>query len=422
VSAAPAPPHRLAAWARRPALAIGLLGVAVAVSVAHGQPPPVDRPSGVSVTVGAVDEEPPRIGHVLLVTGGRVVRFDTYTRHRVPLPLPRGVLAQQVWSVTGSVVVLGRLPDHPAGRLPDEDRPTQVRATPERTAAYLVRPSRPAHLLGPAERVLPAAGGHAVWLASGALATRVRLPAGERQLVVRLPPTARLVGDTPAGLVATTGSALTETPANTARPGDRTATVGGRAGGAVQDRAGTPAPRTTSPPEGAGGQADWDSGADAVPLTTLLVQSNGLTRYIAEAEALAAAGDIVLVQRADLRLGVVRLDGTRPVRWLPKLSAVEVTGPAALDFHGRTFAVLARVNDHVRLMIGPITADSEADINVVALEGGMPTAPPAPPAFTVAGWVLAPRPDGKVVYYFAGERAGRLLGNDLPPTVAVAQG
>ena len=164
------------------------------------------------------------------------------------------------------------------------------------------------------------------------------------------------------------------------------------------------------------------SDQDTVLVTTLLVQTNGLTRFVAEAEALAAAGDVVLVRRADLRLGVAQLDGTGPVRWLPLLSAVKPTGPAALDAGGSTFAVLARVNDYARLMVGPTNADSEADINVVALEGGIPDPDPAPPAFTSSGRALAARPDGKVVYYYVGERAGLLLGDDLPRATAVTQG
>ena len=422
----PPPPHRLAAWARRPALAIGLLAVAVAVSVAHGQPPPADRPSGVSVVVGSIAEEPPRIGPVLLVTGGGVVRFDTNTRRQVPLPLPRGVLAQRVWSVHGWAVVLGRLPDGAAGRLPDEDRPGQLRPTHGRTAAYLVRAGRPAVPLGLAEQVVPAADGRAVWLASGTLATRVALPTGRRQVAVHLPRAARLVADTPAGLVATTGTVAAEAPAQKPRPGAPSPTVGDRVArtvGAAADPAGAAAVAVpaTGAAASAGGAGAVSTAGD-VPLSTLLVQHNGLTRFVAEAEALAAVGDVVLVRRADLRLGVAPLSAVRPARWLPELSAVEATGPARLDFHGATFAVLARVNEHLRLMVGPTSADSEADINVVALEGGMLPPSPAPPAFTVSGWVLAPRPDGRVVYYFAGERAGLLLGSDLPPATAVAQG
>ena len=427
---APAPPHRLAAWARRPALAIGLLAVAVAVSVAHGQPPPADRPSGVSVTVGAVATEPPRIGSVLLVTAGRVVRFDTSTRRQMPLPLPHGVLALRTWSVSGSAVVLGRLLAFPAGTLPPEDRVGGTRPPVQQTSAYLVRRGRPAVLLGPADQVVPAADGRAVWLADGSVATRVALAGREPPVVVDLPPAARLVADTPAGLVATTGTVSTAAPTPRSRPTTPSPTVpnaGTRGVGPATDRAGAPLQPTTSAAAGGpepGGGSGAEAGsvpADLVPLSTLLVQPNGLTRVLADAQALAAAGNVVLVRRADLRLGVVSLTGTRGVRWLPQLSAVQATGPAALDFHGRTFAVLARVNDHARLMVGPTSADSEADMNVVALEGGTPLSDPAPPAFTVGGWVLAARPDGKVVYYFAGERTGLLLGNDLPPASAVAQ-
>jgi hypothetical protein len=206
--------------------------------------------------------------------------------------------------------------------------------------------------------------------------------------------------------------------------------VAGRAGapalavpatGAAVNSGSTGGAGGTSGAGGAGGPAGSVSTPGEAPLATLLVEPNGLTRLVAEAEALAAVGDVVLVRRADLRLGVASLSAVRPARWLPELSAVKVTGPAGLDFHGATFAVLARVNEHVRLMVGPTSADGESDINVVALEGGMPSPSPAPPAFTVSGWVLAPRPDGRVVYYFAGERAGLLLGSDLPPATAVAQ-
>jgi hypothetical protein len=405
----------------RPALAIGLLGAAVAVSVAHGQPSPVDRPSGVSVAVSSVAEAPPQVGDVLLVSGEEAVRFGTTSRRAARLPLPHGVRALQVWSAGGWAVVLGRLPVFPAAKLPVWDRPGEYRPVAERTAGYLVRAGRPAVQLGLADRIAPAAGGRAVWLAAGSLAVRVGLPRGERQLAVRLPPAARLVADTPAGLVATTGSTAAATgalqpPGAPSTPPPTPAANGPRAvgpGGSGGSGGGAGTTPVRSPP---------DPGSSAVPVTTLLVQANGLTRFLAEAEALAAAGDVVLVRRADLRLGVASLDGTRPVRWLPQLSAVEPTGPAALDAGGSTFAVLARVNDHARLMVGPTSADSEADINVVALEGGIPDPSPAPPAFTVSGRALAARPDGKVVYYYAGERAGLLLGDDLPRATAVAQG
>jgi hypothetical protein len=427
----------------------------------------------VSVAVGSVATEPPRVGPVLLVTAGRVVRFDTGTRRAVPMPLPRGVLALRAWSVRGTPVVLGRQLTFPPGTLPGEDRAAAAVPHPDLTAAYLARPGRQAIRLGTADQVVPAADGRAVWLAAGGHATRVALAGRQPPVVVPLPPAARLIADTPAGLVTTTGSTATPGPtpqpkpttpspspspngtspngppptapsvagpprtgsspngASPAGPSPTTqAEARARAVGPPADRAGATATSTTGYAGGQGGgsvdgeaAADPDAGraADVVPVTTLLVQRNGLTRFLADAEALAGVGDVVLVRRADLRLGVVSLSSGRGVRWLPLLSAVEATGPAALDFHGRTFAVLARVHDHARLMVGPTTADSEADINVVALEGGIPPSDPVPPAFTVGGWVLAARPDGKVVYYYAGERTGLLLGDDLPPATAAVQ-
>jgi hypothetical protein len=439
VPAAPPPPHRLAAWARRPALAVGLLGVAIAVSVAHGQPPPAARPSGVSVSLSKVSASPPQIGTVLLVTNGEVVTFDTRSRKPVRLAIPPGVQALRVWSVSGWYVALGRLPDFPPGVTPAADRPGPAARATVRSAAYLLRRGKPALPLGAAERVAPAADGSAVWLASGTVATRVALPTGRRQLTVHLPRAAELVADTPYGLVATTGTLPTGTPTPTpprvpptpATPTTDTPARGPTAPPTLPAKVPEPDGRRAGPgaatlTPAAAGQGGDLAGSVAlpppVPLTTLLVQTDGATRFLGEAQGLAAAGNVALVRRADLRVGVVLLDRIAPVRWLPELSAVAADGPAALDFTGRTFAVLARVNEHDRLMIGPTTARDESDINVVALDGGAPSENLAPPAFTVAGWALAPRPDGQIVYYHAGDRTAELLGRDLPAATAVAQG
>ena len=433
----PQPAWRLPAWVRRPALSVGLLAVAVGVSVAHGQPAPVARPSGVSVSVRDDAGVPPETGTLLLVSGGAAVRFDTSTRRAVRLPLPRGVVALRVWSVRGVDVVLARLPLPPADRLPVEDRPEErspVAGAFGRTAAYVVAPGRPAVPLGPAETVVPSADGLTVWLGGDGVATRVALRPGQTRQQVRLPSSARLVADTPAGLVATTG---------TVQDGDQAPSPGPRKPGTPPPTGTRPdavaVPGGTSPIAAPTGRATLTDAAastgaatvagtatptdpDAVPLSTLLVRSHGLTRFLAEAEAVAAYRDVVLVRRADKRLGVVTLRGPeRGLRWLPELTAVEVTGPGAIGWDGATFAVLARVNQRVRLMVGPVTARDESDINVVALEGGPPSDDAAPPAFTVSDRVLAARPDGRVAYYFAGERQGQLLAADVPPATAVAQ-
>jgi hypothetical protein len=159
-----------------------------------------------------------------------------------------------------------------------------------------------------------------------------------------------------------------------------------------------------------------------VPLTTMVVGYAGTVRSLADAEAVAATGNVVLLRDADRRLGVISpKPGLRVPRWLPDLSAVEVTGPGTLDERGTTFAVLARQNDYARLVVGPTNAQTDAALRTVELAGGPPTPAAAPPAFTVSGRVLVPRPDGRIVYFTPGERRGYYLGDDIPSATAVAQ-
>jgi len=159
-----------------------------------------------------------------------------------------------------------------------------------------------------------------------------------------------------------------------------------------------------------------------VPLTTLVVALDGRTRYLVDAEALAAVGDLVLVRDDERRLGVISpLRGGSPLRLLPKLNAIEAIGPGTLDARGETFAVLGRTHDYAWLMVGPTSARTNGAINVVALDGGAPVEAPAAPAFTASGRVLTVRPDGRIVYYTPGERAGFTVGDKLPPATAVSQ-
>jgi hypothetical protein len=417
---APAQPVRgLPGWARRPAFTVGLLAIAIVVSVVQGQPPAANRASGVSVPVRNDSPFPPPVGTVVVVTeNGRATRFDTVTRRQVPLALPLAVTALRAWTAYGIDVVYGRLRDG-------------------RTVAYAVRPGQLATPLGPAEDVVPSADGRTVWLVRGGTATRLALHPGQHVLRVRLPRAANLVADTPFGLVATTGrvpqSAPSPGPAPTTTPPAVTppavtppaVTSGARGAPAAGTSPGSARPPTVRASAGTRGHRPTGTPAGTPapePLAALLVRANGLTRVIAEAEALAATGDVVLVRRADRRLGVVSSRGGRP-RWLPKLSAVEVTGPAALSRDGgETFAALARVNDHVRMMVGPTRAEGEGDLNVVALEGGPPRPDAAPPVFGAAGGIFAVRPDGRVVYYRARARQGLLLGEDVPRARSVGPG
>jgi hypothetical protein len=403
-------------------LAVGLLAVAVAVSVAEGQPPPAARDTG--VTVDADKPYPRGAGTLLVVVDGRLVRYDTQVGRSVVVPLPRGLTALRAWDQEGREVLLGRLPTG-------------------RTAAYLLRPGRPPVALGPAEVAVPSADRTAVWLVVRRTATRVPLAGGPRRKVP-LPRAARLVGEVATGLVVTTGTVpdpglperrtvppvvpTVPPPAGPTTPGVPALTPGG------STPAATPAPLTGSPGSSATTPVPTatppyttaspvpSTGPDAVPLTTLTVRSDGSTRFVAEAEAVAAAGSVILLRDARRRLAVVTAGpGPRTPRWLPKLNAVEAIGPGVLDARGETFAVLGRTNDNTWLMVGSTSARTQGAINVVALVGGAPTPAAAPPAFTASGRVLIVRPDGRIVYYTPGERTGFTLGDGLPPATAVSQ-
>jgi hypothetical protein len=432
---------------RRPAVSVGLLALAVVISVAHGQPPPADRASGVSVPVKKSSPVPPQIGPLVLVSGSTVVRYDTNTRRQVVLALPASVVPLRVLTVGGIDVVLGRLPSTVPRQLPPEDRPEvptslDPAGPPAHTAAWVVRVGHTPIALGPAEAVVPSADGHSVWLSHAGFAIRAVVLPGQRPVRLRLPHGARLIADVPAGLVVTSGivpgrlPTPSPTPTPTPSPSPTVSGLSGDTHDPTNDAPTTPASRS--------------SVLDPVLLSTMIVRHTGAVRVVAEGEALAAYRNVILIERADERLGIVHIaaalapvlpavggtpattpagatalasDQARQPFWLPGLSAVDVTGPAAINYDSNTFAVLARTHEHVRLMVGPVDAKSEGDINTVALEGGPPTVDAAPPTFTASGRILVARPDGKIVYYLPGSKQGALLGPDVPGgAVAVAQG
>lgn len=416
--ALPRRPGRLGRWARRPSTAVALLGVAVVVGVVQGQPPPAVRDSGRSVpvrdsteTTPAESSRPTSVGRLLVVADGGVLRFDTRDRTSRRVALPRGLTALRAWTQDGYDVVLGR-------------------TTGTRTVAYVLRPGRPPRALGPTELALPSADRKAVWLVARRVATRVPLAGGPARRVP-LPPSSRLVADTRAGLVVSTGTVpdpklpdRPETPTpTTPAPSAPTGTVPATAGGTPSGtRSPSPAVTPTAPVYTTASPVP-STGPTGVPLTTLVVRSDGRTRYLAGMEALAATGDVVLLRDDERRLAILSPaapPGTEP-RLLPKLQAVEAIGPGALDPAGDTFAVLGRTNDYAWLMVGPTDAETNGAINVVALDGGPPVAGAAPPAFTVSGRVLTVRPDGRIVYYTPGEPDGFTVGDELPPATAVTQ-
>lgn len=399
------------AWARKPITAVALLGVAVVVGVVQGQPPPATRDSGRSVP--AQQSYTLSVGPLLVVVDGTLVRFDTSAKRTVRVPLPRGVTALRAWHQQGHDVVLGRLRTN-------------------RTVAYVLTGSV-VRAIGPAEVALPSADQQSVWIVSHRVATRVPLERGARRSV-RLPAHSRLVADTRYGLIVSTGTVpdpplapSRSTPSPTLTTPGPTGTVPATAGGTPRSTAtpGTiartvtpspsPTPYLTASPVPSTGPA-------GVPLTTLVISYDGHTRYLAGAEALAAVGDVVLLRDDVRRLAVISpRPGVRKLRLLPSLSAIAVIGPGTLDARGQTFAVLGRTNDHAWLMVGPTAAQTNGELNVVALDGGAPAPGAAAPTFTASGRVLAVRPDGRIVYYAPGERDGFTVGDELPPATAVAQ-
>jgi hypothetical protein len=406
---------RLARWVRRPSTAIALLAAAVVVGVVQGQPPPAARDSGRSVP--AVQSYPRSVGDLLVVVDGRLVHFDTLAKKATRIPLPRGFSALRAWDQEGRYVVLGRL------------LPTN------RTVAYVLGGGRRPVALGAAELAVPSADGQAVWVVSRGVATRVPLVGGAHRST-RLPPKSRLVADTPYGLIVSAGTVpdpplapdRVETPTPQQTP---TATTPAPTGTVPADAGRTPrttlspvaaTPTPTTPPYTTASPVP-SAGPNGVPLTTLVVGYDGRTRFLAAAEAVAAAGETVLLRDEVRRLGVIspRPGAADEPRLLPSLAAIQVVGPGTLDARGHTFAVLGRTNDYAWMLVGRTSATTNGAINVVALEGGPPVLTGAPPSFTVSGRVLAVRPDGRIVYYTPGDTDGFTVAGELPPATDVAQ-
>jgi hypothetical protein len=408
---------RLARWVRAPSTAIALLAVAVAVGVVQGQPPPAARDSGRSVP--AVQSYPRSVGDLLVVVGSRLVRFDTLTKKATRLPLPPGFTPLRAWDQQGRYVVLGRL--QPSNR----------------TVAYALGGGRKPVALGPAEIAVPSADGHAVWVAFHGVAIRVPLVGGAHRST-RLPPRTRLVADTPYGLIVSAGTVpdppltpdrvKTPTPTPQSTPTATTpAPTGTVPAGAGRTPRTTRSPVTATPtpttPPYTTASSVPSTGPNGVPLTTLVVGYDGRARFLAAAEAVAAAGETVLLRDEVRRLGVIspRPGASDEPRLLPSLAAIQVVGPGTLDARGHTFAVLGRTNDYAWMLVGPTSATTNGAINVVALEGGPPVLTGPPPSFTVSGRVLAVRPDGRIVYYTPGNTDGFTVAGELPPATDVAQ-
>jgi hypothetical protein len=364
-----------------------------------------------------VQSYPRSVGDLLVVVDGRLYRFDTLAKKATRIPLPRGFTALRAWDQQGRYVVLGRL------------LPTN------RTVAYVLGGNRKPVALGRAEVAVPSADGKAVWVVSRGVATRIPLTGGPHHST-RLPPRTRLVADTPYGLIVSAGTVpdppLTPDRVKTPTPQPTpTSTTPAPTGTVPADAGRTPrttrspvtaTPTPTTPPYTTASSVP-STGANGVPLTTLVVGYDGRARFLAAAEAVAAAGETVLLRDEVRRLGVIspRPGASDEPRLLPSLAAIQVIGPGTLDARGHTFAVLGRTNDYAWMLVGPTSATTNGAINVVALEGGPPVLTSAPPRFTASGRVLAVRPDGRIVYYTPGNTDGFTIAGELPPATDVAQ-
>ncbi|HSV66784.1 MAG TPA: hypothetical protein VLJ59_12855 [Mycobacteriales bacterium] len=334
----------LPGWTRRPLVPGAVLLVAALVSVAHGQPSPVDRALGVTIPVKTGSTTPSGIGPMTLVTGGGLVHYDRTAAKAVPVQVPPGGRVLQVQPCYRAHAVLVRFP---SGRL----------------VGYVVPRDGGLVRLGEARAIVPDANNLTVWLFAGGRVRQYRLDGAPTGAVIAVPRGYQPVGAVRGQVIASS----------------------------------------------AGEQA-----------MTLVLPGAGRRRLLSRGQALDVASGVVLL-RIDQRLAVLNLR-TGELRMMPSLSAVQVTGPGTLAEDGAAFAVLGRVNDHARLIVGPIAPDSEAELQVVALDGGRPL--PYPPAarWTDSGSVLAVRPDGQVVYFTPGERSGAVLHLDLPAVTGVANG
>lgn len=351
---------RSAPVARGPLLPAAALFVAAMVSLSHGQPPPVDRPVGVSIPVRDTPTDAVAVGPLVVVTAGRAVRVDPTTQRAVAVPLPAGARVLQLVTAYGAQALLAR---YPSGR----------------TVAYLLPDDGPVRALGPARAVVPDMSDALFWLDTG----------GE----VR----AYTTSGTPTGVRIAVPDGFTPIS------GVRDQIV---ASGSLL------VPPVTAP-DGASPTQDA-----APPVETVLLSQHGASQVLFTGEALDVAAGVVLARDGD-QLLVFDLR-TAELSRLPSLSAVRLSGPGRLADDGAGFAVLGRVNDHAELVIGPIHPESEADLQLLSL-GGAPAVPYPPAAiWTRGGSVLAVRPDSRLVYFKPGRRSGVVLGLTLPEVTGVA--
>lgn len=154
-------------WTRRPFIPAAALLLAAAVSLAQGQPSPVDPPVGVSIP--ADDAPPPAtVGQLMVVYDGDVFRVNPVNRRALQVAMPAG----------GRVLRL--LPAY-------RGHVVQVRMRSGRLVAYALPDTGGLVRLGDASSVAPDVGNRTVWLSAQGRARQVRLDGSQVGAPVAIP-------------------------------------------------------------------------------------------------------------------------------------------------------------------------------------------------------------------------------------------
>ncbi|MEO6702215.1 MAG: hypothetical protein ABI140_08705 [Jatrophihabitantaceae bacterium] len=376
---------RLPPWTAHPGFGVLVLFVLAVVLIAHGEPQPSSRPSGTSVAVSGTATAPGSVPPLLYLRGDRV-EFRQQQRLVREVPLPAGAVPTAIVSGRGLAVVLA--------------------AADGRQRAYAVDHSFRVHDLGYADAVLPAVSGTAAIIVETAVLDPGLLP---------LPsPSASSSGSK--GLTSASDSGeggASSSKANQGLPDLRDFAVrrydtAGRSVGLLQELP----PGTRVATDTAAGLVVWqpvnrvfDAGLPQESLSAAaeLIRPDGSERALGPVHPLAANGqDLLVWDVAVRRFGVMPLryvtstatstatpkrssstpsvsrsatssPSARPttvagVRWfLPTRGMLLVTGPAAFNSDGTSFAVYAQVGTRRRLVVAELQNLGTDQVQVLSL-------------------------------------------------------
>jgi hypothetical protein len=154
-------------WTRRPVVPALALILAAVVSLAQGQPSPVEPPIGVSIP--ADDAPPPAtVGQLMVVYGGGLYRVNPVNRAAARVPLPKGAQVLRVLPCYKAQVALVRFP---SGRM----------------VAYAIHDSGEKIRLAEASAIVPDVGNRTVWLVAAGRVTQYSLQGRRVRAPIALP-------------------------------------------------------------------------------------------------------------------------------------------------------------------------------------------------------------------------------------------